>query len=148
MICTVCRGSGISPVSTSSSRAVRRIMARMITTRLPCGACRGSGYLPDYKKPEPAARPSSPPSGGLSAEDRALFEKAFGVIDKGGEQGEVSKQEGDALRSILAEFKGIAERPAATTDEMGTRVLDMKDLIARSRDVFERQKLKRPKGGR
>ena len=56
MICPVCRGSGISPLTDSPSRVARRVMARMISFRVICGACKGTGYRPDPAPARPVDR--------------------------------------------------------------------------------------------
>jgi tetratricopeptide (TPR) repeat protein len=56
MICPVCRGSGISPLTDSPSRVARRVMARMISFRVTCGACKGTGYRPDPTPARPVDR--------------------------------------------------------------------------------------------
>jgi hypothetical protein len=56
MICPVCKGSGISPLTDSPSRVARRTMARMVSFRVSCGACKGTGYRPDPERARPVDR--------------------------------------------------------------------------------------------
>jgi hypothetical protein len=56
MVCTVCHGSGVMPLTHSPSRTFRRFMARTISFRLPCQACDGTGHRPD-----PVSHPPPPP---------------------------------------------------------------------------------------
>jgi hypothetical protein len=57
MVCTVCHGSGVMPLTDSPSRTFRRFMARTINFRLPCQACNGTGHRPDPVSDPPPPQP-------------------------------------------------------------------------------------------
>ena len=92
MLCSICYGSGIIPLTRSPSRVMRRTMARLVSTRLPCAACKGTGYVPDPAParttpaaPESAAA-AAPPDDTLSElrslfgdEEAALFRKVLSL---------------------------------------------------------------------
>jgi hypothetical protein len=154
MICLVCRGSGIMPLTTSPSRVMRRTMSRLARIRLPCVACHGTGDRPDPPRtPPPGKAPAStnvfaPDAtadtrfAGLLAPqadpDAALFQKALDLIAEAARSGEFSQPQAEANRRALENLTSAAALPVASVPDGNRQASRMQDVIAEQKALFVR----------
>ena len=152
MLCSICYGSGIMPLTRSPSRVMRRTMARLVSTRLPCAACKGTGYVPD---PAPArttlaapesAVPAVPPDDDTLSEllscfgdeEAALFRKVLSLPGEAVRSGEFSRAQADANVHAIEKLMQAATLPVRNDGEARTQAARMDAVIADQKSLFVR----------
>ena len=154
MLCCTCRGSGIMPLTDSPSRVMRRTMSRLVSIRLPCVACHGTGYVSDPAPPPPPEKDPEPepepPAGRhpllepfaalfprLSDPEKAQFQQVFDLIGEATRTGEFSQEQAEANRRAVTDLIGAADLPVSTRE--GANVQSrMRDVISANKATFVR----------
>lgn len=136
-------------------------MSRLISFRLPCVACHGTGYAPDPPRTPPPntdhdsrsvesdAKPvpqfaGLPPGAPMS--DEALFRKAIDLIAEASRSGEISEQQAAANLRALERLKDAATQAVSSAADADAQASRSHDVISDQKSLFVRSD--REPGGR